>query len=191
METIKDGKGRGYLAGVNKDNQLVTRSTSVVQHTKSAVDGNYYEIYSGLVTLTDAVETGIIYFQNGMSNDIIVDKVFLDVWASTNGVGGGKIKYYKNPTYTGGSTITPVNTNFARNDSLLGTYLKSLTTLTGGTTWWIGYFSASSANVIEEEKICIPPGYTFGITITAPTSNTSMALNLNIAVYVLDINLLS
>ena len=189
-DTIRDGTGTGSQARVNIDNQLVTRATAVNQHTKSAVDGNYYEAFTGLVTLTDANETGIIYFQNGEDNIIIIDKVFFDFWDSTGGTGGGTLKYYKNPTVTGGTTITPVNTNMAQNDFLQGTYLKSLTTMTGGTPWYFGYFAAGSSIIVEEEKITVPKGYSFGISVTAPTGNTSMVLSFNIAMYVLDVGLL-
>ena len=189
-EMIKDGTGNGYLAKVNKDNQLITRATALNQHTKSAVDGNYYEAHSGVITLGDAVETGIIYIKNGEDWDIIIDKVFVDVWASTAGTGGGTLKYYKNPTITGGTDIIPTNTNFSKTDSLVGTFKKSLTTMTGGTTWWVGYFDAGSSVVIDEEKICIPKGYYFGISITAPTGNTSMNIAINIAMYKLDITLI-
>ena len=37
-DTIRDGKGRGNLAGVNSDNQLITRATTVEQRLASAID---------------------------------------------------------------------------------------------------------------------------------------------------------
>jgi len=191
-ETIRDGKGQGYLAAVNRKNQLITRATALNQHTKSTIDGNYYEAYTGLITLTNASETGIIYIKPGLSDRIlVVDKVFVDIWASTGGTGGGYIKYYKNPTITGGTTILPVNTNFSLQNNLEGTFYKNLTTMTGGTPWWTGYFDAGSSVVIDEEKFCIPEGYGFGISITAPSGNTSMILNINIATYIIDTELIS
>jgi hypothetical protein len=41
---IKDGVGQGYLAKVNKKNEVAVRTSSVQQHTRSALDGNYYEL---------------------------------------------------------------------------------------------------------------------------------------------------
>jgi len=191
-EQIRDGRGRGNLATVNSDGQIITRATAIPQHTKSSVDGNYYEAYTGKVTLVDAVERGIIYLDNQDPTDyIIVDKVFIDVWASTGGVGGGTITYYKNPDITGGTAIVPVNTNFSKSEGLEGTQLRTLTTMLGGTQWWEGYFEPSSSIVINEEKFCIPPGYDFGISITPPAGNTSMDINVNIAFYLLDIDLLA
>ena len=187
---LKDGTGKGYLAKINSDNQLITRATAVTQHTKSAVDGHYHEVHSGQITLVNATETGIIYLKNGDNNNIIIDKVFIDIWSSTGGSGGGTMKYYKNPTITGGTDIIPTNTNFSKNDDLTGTFKKSLTTVTGGTNWWTGYFDDATSIVIDEEKICIPNGYSFVITCAAPTGNTSMIIAINIALYVLDIELI-
>ena len=184
---IRDGGGQGYLARVNKDQQIVTRSTTVQQHTKSTLDGNYYEATTGQIDITDALENGIIFIKNNETSTIVVDKVFIDVWASTGGDANGcTLKYYKNPIVTGGSSITPVNTNFRRQDSAVGLDLKELTTILDGTTWWIGYFEPKSSIVIDEEKFCIPPGYSFGLSVQAPVGNTSMLINVNVAFYRFD-----
>jgi hypothetical protein len=60
MDTIKDGKGRGHLAGVNSKNRLLVRSTSVQQHLKSVWEAKYFEATTGKITLTDANEKGIV-----------------------------------------------------------------------------------------------------------------------------------
>jgi len=51
MHQIKDGKGRGFLAAVNKDQQLITRATALSQHTKSTIDGNYFEAPTATLSL--------------------------------------------------------------------------------------------------------------------------------------------
>jgi len=63
--------------------------------------------------------------------------------------------------------------------------------MTGGTVWWIGQFEEPSSVVIEEEKFCIPRGYSFGISMTAPAGNTSMIINVNVAAYTIDPDLLA
>jgi len=192
-DTIRDGQGRGFLAGVNKDNQLVTRTTSLDQRGKSAIDGNYYEGTTGLITLTDANETAMLYVKNDETDSnsfFMIDKIFVDVWASTGGAGGNlTIKYYRNPTVTGGSSADAYCTNFATSGTASFTLTKSLTTMTGD-VWWIGQGTDSSAIAIDEGKFCVPPGYSFGVSITAPTSNSSMDVNINIAGYVLNTALL-
>jgi len=190
-ETIRDGKGRGYLAAVNADNQIITRSTIIEQRLMSTLDLNYYEATTGQITLTDAVETGIIYLRNDITTNlnIIIDRVFWDTWSSTSGSGAdGTVKYYKNLTVTGGTDIVPTNTNFGSVSTAEGTFKKGLTTMTG-TNWWTGYITDKTSLAIEEARIVVPSGTSFGISVAAPTGNTSMKISINIAFYYLDTTL--
>ena len=192
-ETIRDGKGRGFLAQVNADNQLVTRAATNAQRLISAVDGQYYEATTGQITLTDALETGIIYLKNEVTDGkvVVVDRVFYDIWTSTGGTGGdGTLRYYISPTITGGTDIVPTNTNFRVSAGAEGTFKKSLTTMTG-TPWWSMYASDKTSIALEEGRIYIPPGYSFGIALDPPTGNTSMKININIAFYYFNANLIS
>jgi len=55
VDMIKDGTGKGYLAKVNDDNQLITRATAVEQRLHSSVDGMYYEASTKEITITDLI----------------------------------------------------------------------------------------------------------------------------------------
>lgn len=184
MDTIRDGKGRGNLAGVNSKNRLLVRSTSMQQHLKSTLEASYFEATTGKVTLTTDTEKGILYLLNGRTDNalMVIDRVFYDTWASTGGSGNGTLLYYRNPTVTGGTIIVPNNTLFSELSQPVGTFLKSLTTMTG-TEWWTGRLAASESLAIEEGRMTCPPGYSFGISITAPTGNSSMVVSVNIAFY--------
>ena len=190
--TIVNGAaGPKYGAKVNADSQLITRATAVPQRLHSSVDGNYFEATTGKITLTDAAETPMIYIKNENTNSdivLVIDRVFYDVWASTSGTGGGTLEYYKNPTITGGTDITPVNSNHGTGDTVVGTFKKSMTTMIegGGVHWWWAYVAAGSSNAVDEGRIVVPPGYAFAISYQAPTSNTSQAISINVAFYELD-----
>jgi len=189
---IRDGKGRGFLAKVNSDQQLITRATAVDQRLASAADQNYYEATTAKVTLANANETGIIYIKNENQQglDIVVDRVFFDMWTSTAGTGAdGTLRYYINPTVTGGTDIVPANTFFASSTAAVGTFKKSLTTMTG-TAWWTGYITDKTAVEINEGRIVIPNGKSFGISVAAPTGNTNMDISINIAFYYFDKDLI-
>ena len=188
-DTIKDGRGKGFLVAVNSDQQLITRATAVEQRLVSTIDEHYFEATTGQITLTDAVETGIIYFTNSETLPIVIDRTFIDTWTSTGGSGAdGTLKYYRNPTYTGGSAIVPWITNFNSSKVLDGTFLKSLSTIAGD-VWWTGYITDKSSIIIDEGRILIPSGRSFGISVAAPTGNTSMKISINIAMYLLDTDL--
>ena len=184
-DQIRDGTGRAYLARVNLDNELAVRATSVEERLAAAIDQQYYEATTGKVTLTDANETGLIYMYNGdtASREIVIDRVFWDIWTSTGGTGeDGTLTYYKNPTITGGTDIVPNNTHFTAQTAAPGTYKKSLTTMTG-TAWWLGYITDKQSIALEEGRIVMPAGTSFGISVAAPTGNTSMVISVNVAFY--------
>jgi len=189
-DQLRDGRGRGYLAGVNSDNQLLTRATTVEQRLISTIDENYYEVTTGKITLTDAVETFLIYVKNDNNDfNVIFDRVFYDVWESTSGSGSGTLRYYRNPTIVGGTDIVPINTNFGSDKSITITAKKSLTSLTG-TAWWTAQISPGSSVVLNEGRVIIPAGNSFAISVAAPASNTSMDVSINIAMFNLDSKLI-
>ena len=191
-DTIRDGKGKGYLAAVNADNQLITRSTAVEQRLHSSIDGHYFEATTGQIDVTTANETPMIYIKNQSTDSdevIVIDRVFIDTWDSTGGSGGGTIMYYRNPTISGGTDIIPVDSNYGSGNVMVGTFKKSMTTLTDGNTWWWGNVGEDAGMVVEEGRIVIPPGYSMGISYTAPASNTSQYVAINVAMYVLNTEL--
>ena len=182
-EQIKDGKGRGFLAQVNEDQDLVTRSISVEQRLKATLDGNYYEATTGKVTLANATETGLIYLKNTHTTmSMVIDRVFWDVWASTGGAGGGTLRYYKDVTVVGGTAITPNITLYGQPNAAQGTFLKSVTSLSG-TEWWTGLLEASTSIALDEGRIVLPKNATHLISVAAPAGNTSMDVSINVAFY--------
>ena len=187
-DMIKDGSGRGFLASVNSDQELVVRATAVEQRLAAALDENYYEVTTGQVTLTDANETGIVYIQNDGSQVIVIDRVFYDIW-ETDGSDSGILRYYINPTISGGTTVTPINTNFGSRNTIEAATSRSLTTMIG-TVWWTAQILPPLSAALEEGRIVIPSGSSFGISVEAPTGNTSMAVSINVAVYNFDQSLI-
>jgi hypothetical protein len=188
MGVIEDGKGTGKKAKVNADNQLITRATAVEQRLTSAVDGNYYEVTTGLITITTATEQGMLYLKNTADLGIVIDRVFFDFWTSAGGTDQDiTIGYYRNPTITGGTDVTPFNTNFSSGtaSSAIGEFKRNTTTMTGD-HWWYMYASDKTSIAIDEGRIYIPSGYSFGIAMEPPTGNTSMKININIAFYYFD-----
>lgn len=180
-DTLLDGHGRGYQARVNSDGMQVTRAVQVTQALYATLEQYYYEATTAQVTLTTANETGLIYILNtSNTNNMVVDRVFIDIWESTGGSGSGLWRYYANPTITGGTTVIPANTNLGSPYAAEVTCLKSLTTMTG-TAWYTGQFLAPIGIVSDEGRLIIAPSKSFGITIQAAAGNTSMKVSINVA----------
>jgi hypothetical protein len=188
METIIDGRGKGFSLGINSKNRALVRTTSVQQYLKSTWEGLYYEATTGKISLTDANEKGIIYLKNDSLDGhlLVIDRIFWDIWASTGGSGNGTLIYYRNPAITGGTAIVPNCTLFSQLSQALVTCNKTLTTITG-TAWWTSRIAASESVCSDEGRITLPPGYSFGLSMTAPAGNTSMDVSVNVAFYLIDL----
>ena len=121
---------------------------------------------------------------------IVIDRVFYDLFTSTGGTGiSGSLTFYINPVESAGTDITPVNTNFGSTTSAVGTFKKGatgVTLFTGGTIWRTVYITDKLSMLVGEGHVVLPSGATFGISIEAPTGNTSMDVAVNVAFYYFD-----
>ncbi len=195
-DMIRDGKGRGFLAGVNNENELNVRASSVEQRLVSSTHGKYFETTTK-TTLTDANDTAMIFLQNTDATgcSIVIDRIFYDSFTSTGGTGAdGTLTYYINPTAnTSAAAISPTNTNFGSTAAAEGVFYSGNTAIdafAGGAVWWTAYITDKQSIALEEGRIVIPNGSSFGIKVAPPTGNTSMEININVAFYYFDISLI-
>ena len=112
---IRDGKGRGNLAEVTKDQQLVTLSTMRTQEHAVALEGDSYftNISATAPSLTTTVTGGYMLLLKHTSES--VKRIIQLIIASTS-VDGGVMQFIRNPTLgTLGNNVaaTTVNTNMA------------------------------------------------------------------------------
>ena len=59
-EIIKDGTGKSYAVGVTKDNQMRTVATTSGADVEANEPGDAYNINSGIISLTNALETSVL-----------------------------------------------------------------------------------------------------------------------------------
>jgi len=181
-DMILDGTGTGKLAKVDNENRL--RTYSIVQSSleHSVDEGNGYFIHTGVITLTDAAETPILYLKSNETRDLIIDSLFIGLGTSTNGTATvqATITVVKNATagtIVSGATAVDINSNrnFGSNKALSADAYKGATgnTMTDGSDHIIMYqedFTQIEYNLTEE----LTPGSSIGVKLTPPTSNTSL-----------------
>lgn len=179
--SIKDGS-TGYVAQVDSDLRLQTYAVTINENNQANSKGRAYNINTDDITLTDAVETPILYIKNNEDKDLHITA--LDLWAGTSTGGtatlGTKWVVERNPTAgTIVSNATAVdiesNRNFGSNNTLLVDSYKGATgnTMTGGTDHIIFRGTLLSRIYAEIDEI-IPKGSSIGIHVKPPTSNTSL-----------------
>ena len=192
-EQIKDGSGKGFLAKVNSSNQLLTRTVEEGEAIAANKDGNAYNLNTGIITLTDAVQTPVIYFKNNEDNDFVVEAVVIGIWASDGDGLDMLATFVRNPTDGTIITSTPTNVdinsnrNYGTSNTLSADVYKGATgdTMIDGDDHILVRITEESRSFIGINEV-LPKGSSFGVKITPPTSNTSMNCYVAIIGYIHD-----
>lgn len=122
--SIKNGNN-GNTAKVDKSARLHGFNVTRTVVEQSTLDSNAYNINTGLITLTTAGESGLIYYKHNEEKDFDVSSIIVIMGPSTGGSASDTthVRVYKNPT-TGtlisGATAVEINSNrdFSSSNSL-------------------------------------------------------------------------
>ena len=122
-DTIRDGKGRGYVAGVNDDNELLTSAkTKNVLAVVSARTGKAFTVYGKRNFLAADTNENIFYMKYTGTGQLHIQSITFSSNSSS-----AKIEVYVDPTsVSGGASITPLTMNRGSGET------SETTCLTGG-----------------------------------------------------------
>ncbi|QDP62956.1 MAG: hypothetical protein Unbinned5081contig1002_61 [Prokaryotic dsDNA virus sp.] len=189
-DTIRDGKGLGFLAQVTSRNKLAVDSVS----TDIAVDenkrGNSYNINTGVITLTDAADTPVLYVKNNEDEDLVIEAFVVGLGPSTGGSGGYvEATVVRNPTtgtIVSGATDVDINSNrnFGSSNSINVDAYKGATglTMTDGSDHLIINAGTSGRSFIGVNEV-LPKGTSIGVKIDPQASNTSQDVYVALVCY--------
>ena len=173
---ILDGTGKGAKAGVGSDNRLLVSAINETIFQYAAEEGEAYFLGTPLVTLTNAAESAIFFYDHNEDDPLIVENFFTTA-TTTNGTPTMyAVNFYKNPTSLDTPTATtPLNQNFGSSNTLDGTlqYGAQGAAFVGGTLVATLYVPVGQYNVIPANLV-LQKGNSWGVSITPPTGNTSM-----------------
>jgi len=172
---IDDGAGKGFSVKVDECLRMHTHAFTIDSDTSAALNGDVFDVCSSIVTLTSANESGILYIKNNENDDLIISLQFVNLGASTNGVGESAVTVYLNPT-TGtliacGCCVTPLNRRVGDANALCTVTVSGAeaSTITNG-----GTISFPSTGFVSNAPYILPKGAALAVSVTPPTSNTSM-----------------
>lgn len=181
---LQDGTGKGYTQKVDSDNRAWVNSVSTQSEENASRSGLSYNINTGIITLTNATKTPVLYVRNNEEYDLIISAFIFQTGASTGGSGNILVDLIRNPT-TGTivSNATAVemnvNRNFGSTRAFSANVYKGATgsTMTDGSKFIESILpTATQRVVISVGAIVIPKGSSIGLNITPPAGNTSMAV---------------
>ncbi len=181
---IKDGKGTGIEARVDGTNKLEVHSVQESEIQESTDNGDSYNINSGLITLTNAAESGIIYLKNNETRDFDINAIVVIMGPSTGGLTTDttQIRVYRNPTT--GTLISDANTsgvissnrNFGSSQVLTADIFNAAAvgeTITDGTSHIESLISPGNRVSFGIEEV-LTKGDSIAISLEPNDSNTSM-----------------
>jgi len=180
--SIKNG-GNGNVAMVDRDNRLHTFAVSRPVVEESTQQEKSYNINSGLITLTSAGESGILYFKNGEDVDFIINTIVVIMGPSTGGSTSDTthIRVYKNPT-TGtlisGATVADISSNrdFGSSNTLSSSLSykgAEATTITDGSVHIESLVSPGSRVAFNIGEV-LRKGNSIAVSLEPNDSTTSM-----------------
>lgn len=179
-DSIRDGSGSGFLAKVNGNLRLYTNSVTVSEDQQATKIGNSYNINTGVITLTSANDTPILYVKNNETQDLHITAIAVGLSPSTGGSGGiPKITVVRGPTagtIVSNATAVDINSNrnFGSSNTLTVDAYKGATgnTMTGGEDHLI-LFQTSNGRLFATIDEVLPKGATIGIKFDPQAGNTS------------------
>ena len=186
MTIIKDGAGSGDTAKVDSSNKLEVRSIDTTEFQSGIIDGRVFVVSSGVVTLTTACASGLLYLKNCDCRDMLISKLVINLGNSTGGCGNFTSTITICPT--GGTLICcgavapAANLNF-------GSGLSACVTSTAGTegSTVTGGIPVSDIHALANRReivdvALLPKGVSLAMSITPPAGNCSVDVNINIAI---------
>jgi hypothetical protein len=172
-DTIRDGKGRGYVAEVNSQNQISVAAVSVSK--EHYVNLRHEDAYNFLFSHTSMDTTSaccIVYMQNTSAENIICEGMII----RCTGDQVFTIKVAESGNPIGGTDIIPANLNAGSNKLAAGVFQCgcNITGLSGGREIIKLYTNDSyieSKSWNFDADIVIPQNQTLSIYITNPNVN--------------------
>lgn len=146
--TIVDGKGSGREAAVNKANQLDVHSESLPESSAATIRGDAYNMNTGLVSMTDAVVTPLMYLKNTQDEPYLLTHFAIGAGIVASATAPINVTMIRNPTSVDFSTAMSQNQNrnFGSTKTFTGDVFEGVTddTVTGGDTIATFFLNANS-----------------------------------------------
>ena len=180
-DMIKDGKGRGNLAGVGSSNRLdcSVRQNERIYYASRDENGAYTVQFHVSMTAGGTAE-GIGFITNTGTNRINIKEISLSTEEPATQV--TKFGIWRKPTVSGGTTRAPVNLNFGSNNTPDATISEATNagtvTISGGTSLYTIRMQGIGTKIIDlHDAVILGTNDTIGILANAATTGTKCIAN--------------
>ena len=189
MTVIKDGSGTGYAAKVDSLNRLHTTAVTETAWNYALREGRAYSISTGVITLTSANESALIYISFNEALGVVLEETVITTGASTGGTGDVLTNAYIAPTT--GTVISDATLGSALNLNQSSSSELDVTVYTGaegktlsGETLTVPGITNTSFINRPGKGAFLTKGASFGTSVFPPVGNTSMSVVITYYFYV-------
>ena len=181
MVNIIDSTGTSFGAKVDKNNRLHTRAVTETADSQSTINGDGFNISTGLITLSTAgTDNALLYIKNNETPDLRISGIIVGVGTGTY-AGQVIVKTKRNPS--AGAIVTSNNTVdiiAARNHGSATVLTDSVIlkgadtdTFTDGTASGIFFVSNTADRKSIPINLVLPKGSSLGVTVDPNLSSGS------------------
>ena len=178
MTRIESGTGTGNQAKVGTDFRLQSRSVTATNIQNETINGNAYDIHSGLISITGAAESGLLYFKNNEDRNFNVSVMAVGITAGTF-ADSPIITIVRNPTagtLISNATAAPIieNRNFGSSSTLSALTYKGVdgATVTDGDDALI-FVTNGQGRLAATIDLVIPKGSSLAVKLDPNLSSGS------------------
>ena len=180
---IDSGTGNGKSVKIDDQNRMYVDAITFNRAEEEVERGNGYNINTGVINLTSANKSAVLYMKNNEDYPLVITALFYMWGTSTGGTGDVLVTMLRNPS--AGTIISNavaaemagVNRNFGSNKSLSADIYKGAegNTFTNGDKIIESLLDQGARRtVLTVGDVVIPKGSSLGIDITPATGNTSL-----------------
>jgi hypothetical protein len=188
---IKDGSGNCYTAKVDDKLRLHINGVATTSLDSANNQGRAFRLLTGDIELTTDGESAVIYLCNSEDSPLVLEEFEIGLGASTGGTGAPKLGAY---TVVTSGTIIDAAVPAGVLNTRIGSPITLDTTVyrgfEGATNDGLGFPATLSLTLPDYEnrlpRLILEKGQCAVLTITPPTGNTSMIVNVALSVYLND-----
>lgn len=177
---LVDGTGTGNRTKIDNTNRVLTRSTTLTSLEEAVVNGDAYSVSTGTVNLTSDSASAVYFYKNQEDVDVALTRSIYGAGASTGGTSSTyTIQSFLQGTGLSGGSGNDMNQQNLRfgsgkvmslTDSEIGAEGATVTAATALPTFTL----ATGLSSFITTFIVIPKDVTLAVTVTPPSGNTSM-----------------
>lgn len=192
IQGINGAGGQVNQAKVNTEGQVATRSIVATETEHSISEGDAFQAYTGVVTLTTDAKQSLLYIKNNDVNDIFITSTTIGTGVSAGGVDNSVLiesvanVVASDAIVTLGTDIMAYNANGGSAREFTGVIKKGPQAASVNGVPVSGVKADFTNGSSFQLGLIVPRGGSASIEVTPPSGNTSMGITVTLSFHIVE-----